>query len=167
LPRFRSLLGLASVMSLALAGCAVSPEKFYSDPGGAKNTSVCRAYFDAVRDGRNQYAADLWREISRRRVSEAECKNLVASENVAVGAIALVGTGILVAAACKDGCPSGGGGAAPSSTVVVDDDVDCFGGTGDGPRYIKGPFVLPNRMVDPYDLDRDNDGIACEIGEGG
>jgi hypothetical protein len=39
-------------------------------------------------------------------------------------------------------------------------DYDCYGGAGNGPNYIKGPFrVLP---PDPFDLDRDNDGIGCE-----
>jgi hypothetical protein len=38
-------------------------------------------------------------------------------------------------------------------------DYDCEGGTGDGPKY-----TGPVRAVgdDPYDLDRDGDGVACE-----
>jgi hypothetical protein len=39
-------------------------------------------------------------------------------------------------------------------------DVDCAGGKGNGPRYVKGPIVV--RQPDPYDLDRDKDGIGCE-----
>lgn len=39
-------------------------------------------------------------------------------------------------------------------------DYDCAGGSGNGPNYIRGPIrVLP---PDPYDLDRDGDGIGCE-----
>ncbi|WP_084812484.1 excalibur calcium-binding domain-containing protein [Jannaschia sp. CCS1] len=39
-------------------------------------------------------------------------------------------------------------------------DVDCAGGNGNGPRYVRGPV----RVVGPdtYRLDRDGDGIACE-----
>lgn len=39
-------------------------------------------------------------------------------------------------------------------------DVDCAGGSGNGPLYARGPF----RVIgpDPFDLDRDGDGIACE-----
>jgi hypothetical protein len=39
-------------------------------------------------------------------------------------------------------------------------DVDCAGGSGNGPVYIQGPV----RVVGPdvYDLDRDNDGWGCE-----
>lgn len=39
-------------------------------------------------------------------------------------------------------------------------DVDCAGGSGNGPYYARGPI----RVVgwDEYGLDRDGDGIACE-----
>ncbi|MGR3839205.1 MAG: excalibur calcium-binding domain-containing protein [Cognatishimia sp.] len=39
-------------------------------------------------------------------------------------------------------------------------DVDCAGGGGNGPLYVEGPV----RVVgpDPYRLDRDGDGVACE-----
>lgn len=39
-------------------------------------------------------------------------------------------------------------------------DVDCAGGSGNGPYYARGPI----RVVgwDEYRLDRDGDGIACE-----
>ena len=39
-------------------------------------------------------------------------------------------------------------------------DYDCRGGSGDGPRYVSGPFK--SWGSDPYRLDSDNDGKACE-----
>jgi micrococcal nuclease len=39
-------------------------------------------------------------------------------------------------------------------------DVDCAGGSGDGPRYVNGPVSV--RGKDPYGLDSDGDGVACE-----
>jgi endonuclease YncB( thermonuclease family) len=39
-------------------------------------------------------------------------------------------------------------------------DVDCAGGSGNGPRYVEGPVTVTGS--DPYDLDRDGDGTACE-----
>ena len=39
-------------------------------------------------------------------------------------------------------------------------DVDCAGGSGNGPRYARGPFRVVGS--DPYGLDRDGDGIGCE-----
>ena len=39
-------------------------------------------------------------------------------------------------------------------------DVDCAGGSGDGPRYDNGPVSVTGS--DPYGLDSDGDGVACE-----
>jgi beta-lactam-binding protein with PASTA domain len=39
-------------------------------------------------------------------------------------------------------------------------DYDCAGGSGDGPKYATGPVRVTGR--DPYDLERDGDGVACE-----
>jgi hypothetical protein len=39
-------------------------------------------------------------------------------------------------------------------------DYDCAGGSGDGPGYAYGPVYINGS--DPYDLDRDGDGVACE-----
>lgn len=42
-------------------------------------------------------------------------------------------------------------------------DVDCVGGTGNGPLFVQETnFTVVDAAVDPFDLDRDNDGIACE-----
>jgi hypothetical protein len=45
--------------------------------------------------------------------------------------------------------------------VPVDSDVDCGGGSGNGPSYV---YAKNFRVVgrDIYGLDRDGDGIACE-----
>ena len=39
-------------------------------------------------------------------------------------------------------------------------DYDCAGGSGDGPEYAEGPIEVTGS--DPYELDYDGDGIACE-----
>jgi len=60
----------------------------------------------------------------------------------------------------------GGGEAVPENCqgyepcLTPGDDVDCAAGSGDGPRYVNGPVSVSGS--DPYDLDRDGDGIACE-----
>lgn len=41
-------------------------------------------------------------------------------------------------------------------------DVDCAGGSGNGPRYVQGPVNVDQSHGDPYDLDRDGDGVGCE-----
>jgi hypothetical protein len=44
--------------------------------------------------------------------------------------------------------------------VPIASDVDCAGGSGNGPAYVRGPV----RVIgdDIYDLDRDGDGIGCD-----
>jgi hypothetical protein len=44
--------------------------------------------------------------------------------------------------------------------VPIASDVDCAGGSGNGPAYVSGPIRVTGS--DPYDLDRDGDGIACD-----
>lgn len=39
-------------------------------------------------------------------------------------------------------------------------DYDCAGGSGNGPYYVSGPFRVVGS--DPFRLDADRDGIACE-----
>jgi len=46
-----------------------------------------------------------------------------------------------------------------SGCVPIASDVDCAGGSGNGPAYVAGPvYVIGN---DIYDLDRDDDGVGC------
>jgi len=47
-----------------------------------------------------------------------------------------------------------------SGCVPVASDVDCAGGSGDGPAYVQGPIRVIGKDI--YGLDRDGDGIACE-----
>ena len=46
--------------------------------------------------------------------------------------------------------------------VPVASDVDCAGGSGNGPAYVQGPVQVVG--TDIYGLDRDGDGIGCEDG---
>jgi hypothetical protein len=47
-----------------------------------------------------------------------------------------------------------------SGCVPIASDVDCAGGSGNGPKYVSGPIRVTGSDV--YDLDRDGNGIACE-----
>ncbi|MGE0218164.1 MAG: hypothetical protein AB7F42_04555 [Mycolicibacterium sp.] len=44
--------------------------------------------------------------------------------------------------------------------VPVDSDVDCAGGSGNGPSYVSGPVQVVGNDI--YGLDRDGNGVACE-----
>lgn len=47
-----------------------------------------------------------------------------------------------------------------SGCVPIASDVDCAGGSGNGPAYVTGPVQVVGSDI--YDLDRDKDGIGCE-----
>jgi len=47
-----------------------------------------------------------------------------------------------------------------SGCVPKASDVDCAGGSGNGPAYVSGPVRVI--VSDIYGLDRDGDGVACE-----
>lgn len=44
--------------------------------------------------------------------------------------------------------------------VPIAEDVDCAGGSGNGPAYVQGPVRIIGSDI--YDLDNDTDGIACD-----
>lgn len=44
--------------------------------------------------------------------------------------------------------------------VPIASDVDCAGGKGNGPAYVRGPVYVVG--TDIYDLDGDGDGVGCE-----
>ncbi|MEU0091514.1 G5 domain-containing protein [Kribbella sp. NPDC006257] len=58
--------------------------------------------------------------------------------------------------------PSSGGGCDPnySGCVPIASDVDCSGGSGNGPEYVDGPVTVIGSDI--YRLDADHDGIGCE-----
>ena len=47
-----------------------------------------------------------------------------------------------------------------SPCVPIASDVDCAGGSGNGPAYVRGPVRVIGRDI--YGLDRDGNGLGCE-----
>ena len=74
----------------------------------------------------------------------------------AVFCVILVWPLVQASAAVAQECDPNYGGAC----VPVASDVDCAGGSGNGPAYVVGPVYVLG--ADPYDLDRDGDGVGCE-----
>ncbi len=62
----------------------------------------------------------------------------------------------LTAAAAQQGCHASYEGAC----VPIASDVDCVGGSGNGPACVRGPVHVVG--PDVYDLDRDGNGVGCE-----
>jgi hypothetical protein len=65
---------------------------------------------------------------------------------------------------CEKPSTGGDGGgnctAGYSPCIPPGSDVDCAGGSGNGPRYVDGPVYITGS--DPYGLDADGDGVGCE-----
>jgi hypothetical protein len=75
--------------------------------------------------------------------------------------IAILGATVLMAAADTQTAQAGCDPHYTSETCLpIATDVDCAGGKGNGPAYVRGPFEY--RGDDIYDLDVDGDGVACE-----
>ncbi|WP_460455387.1 hypothetical protein [Arthrobacter bambusae] len=67
------------------------------------------------------------------------------------------------AAAAKQAAPAAPSGCDPNyawACVPIASDVDCAGGKGNGPAYVRGPVKVIG--TDIYGLDNDGDGIGCE-----
>ena len=91
-------------------------------------------------------------------------EEVVSRVRVLVLSVSLAGFG-LIGAACVPvkSPPPGGGGCDPnySPCVPIAPDVDCAGGSGDGPAYVGGGPVFVTG-VDVYNLDANGDGVGCE-----
>jgi resuscitation-promoting factor RpfB len=66
----------------------------------------------------------------------------------------------VVAVGTKVAAPSSRCDSNYSGCVPIASDVDCAGGSGNGPAYVSGPVRIIG--TDIYDLDRDGDGVACD-----
>jgi hypothetical protein len=74
-----------------------------------------------------------------------------------VAQVVAIGTYVKPAASQPNCDPNYAGACVPN---VYPDDVDCAGGSGNGPYYVAGPVHVVG--VDHYGLDRDGDHWACE-----
>jgi hypothetical protein len=85
----------------------------------------------------------------------AETKRELAKEEVTtapINEVTAIGTYVAPAPSCD---PNYSG-----ACVPIASDVDCGGGSGNGPEYVYGTVTVIG--YDIYDLDRDGDGYGCE-----
>ena len=156
-------IGIIALSAVMLAGCSASSKTFYATPAKVKDTQLCRTFLEAAQNGNEQFARDTAAEAMRRGLTLEQCQQMVATENGVLIATGVIATAVGVGLACQNGCS--GGGYSPAVSPGRYGDYDCLGGPGDGPNYIRGPVQVG--AYDPYDLDRDNDGIGCEPGDYG
>jgi hypothetical protein len=112
----------------------------------------------------SQAEAQEYLERERANGDEASVENLDRGGN----GTACEGTDFNTAASTDDG-GSHGGCHASYTTDCLDpgaSDYDCEGGDGNGPEYVAGPVEVDWSVddPDPFGLDRDGDGWACEWG---
>ncbi len=144
-------LGPALVLAVALAGCATTPERFYKNPDKVKDTHLCRAFFE-TKD--LEFRRDVASELLSRGFSAEECQSRIQSENVALAVVGVTFGTIAIAATCSNGgCGGGYGG----GSYYYDYDCPDFS-TWESAQA----FYEASGYSDPYRLDADNDGIACE-----
>lgn len=91
-----------------------------------------------------------------RRLASASLALVKAAPMKQVALLATVYVGSPAEATAQQGCHASYEGAC----VPISSDVDCAGGSGNGPEYVRGPVYVVG--PDVYDLDRDGDGVACE-----
>jgi resuscitation-promoting factor RpfB len=83
-------------------------------------------------------------------------KNLLRQEVAKQPTTQVTAVGTKVEESAPSGCDPNYSGAC----VPIASDVDCAGGSGNGPAYVRGPVTVVGNDI--YDLDRNNDGIGCE-----
>jgi hypothetical protein len=93
-------------------------------------------------------------EVARRKVSESIARR-------PVDEVTIVGTYVYVAPKPKpqpiaNSCDPN----YADACVPIASDVDCAGGSGNGPAYVQGPVRVVGSDI--YGLDRDGDGWGCE-----
>ncbi|WP_407359246.1 G5 domain-containing protein [Microbacterium sp. LTA6] len=94
-------------------------------------------------------------EISREVIKEV-VQTAPVNEVTAIGSKAPVAAPVPFAQQGGGDCDSN----YADACVPISSDVDCAGGSGNGPDYVQGPVRIVGSDI--YDLDRDGDGIACD-----
>jgi hypothetical protein len=114
-----------------------------------------------VTDARAAAAAKVAAEKAAADKAAQEAAAKAAQEQAAAAAAAAAAAKAQVpvqpaAPAAPSGCdPNYAGGCVPIAS-----DVDCAGGSGNGPAYVRGPVTVVGSDI--YGLDRDGDGVGCE-----
>jgi hypothetical protein len=139
--------GAGSAKSAAQQRAAAASAAAKSAAG--RRAAVARAAASAAAAKAAARRAAERRAIARRAAQEAAAKRAAARRAAQQRAAAASS-----AAAAQSNCTPG-----YSPCIPPASDVDCAGGGGNGPEYVTGPVYVTGS--DPYDLDRDGDGVAC------
>lgn len=130
----------------ARAAAKTAAEKAAAEQAAADKT----AQEAAAKAAQEQAAA----EAARQQAAAAETAR---QQQAAAAAAAAAQVPVQpVGPAAPSGCDPNYAGAC----VPIASDVDCAGGSGNGPAYVRGPVTVVGSDI--YGLDRDGDGVGCE-----
>ncbi|MGN7150445.1 hypothetical protein ACTHQ6_15795 [Arthrobacter sp. SAFR-179] len=142
----------------AAAATKVAAEKAAADKAAADKAAADKAAADKA-------AADAAAaEAAARQAAEAKAAQEAAAAQAAADKAAAAAAAKAAAppAPVAQPVPGTNPGCDPnySGCVPIASDVDCAGGSGNGPAYVRGPIQVTG--TDIYGLDADHDGLACE-----
>jgi hypothetical protein len=126
----------------AAAAAKIAAEKAAADKA-AQEAATKAAEEQAAAEAARQQAAAAEAEAARQQQAAAAALKVQAPVQPA-------------APAAPSGCDPNYSGAC----VPIASDVDCAGGSGNGPAYVRGPVTVVGSDI--YGLDRDGDGLGCE-----
>lgn len=118
----------------------------------ADKTAADKAAQDATAKAAQEQAAA---EAARQQAAAAETARQQQAA-AAAAAAAKVAPAQPVIPAAPSGCDPNYAGAC----VPIASDVDCAGGRGNGPAYVRGPVTVVGSDI--YGLDSNHDGVGCE-----
>ena len=112
----------------------------------------------AVKAAADKAASDAAAQEAKVKAAQEQAAAEAARQQAAAAAAAAkVQTPVRpVVPAAPSGCDRNYSGAC----VPIASDVDCAGGSGNGPAYVRGPVTVVGNDI--YGLDRNGDGVGCE-----
>lgn len=161
---------LAEVAAAKAAAETAAAEKAAADKAAAEKAATDKAAADAA-------AAEAARAAEERAAADQAAAEQAAADKAAADAAAAEAAKAAEAKAAQEAAakaapapqfvapaaPPAPSGCDPnySGCVPIASDVDCAGGSGNGPAYVQGPVRVIG--IDIYELDgKDNDGLGCE-----
>jgi hypothetical protein len=180
--RHKVLTGVGAFVALCLVSYAASAASGHGNSTATNKITTSSSATESVTDAATisasaQQAADA--EIAeakaaaeRAAASRAAAASKAAAAKAAAAKAAAAKAAAAKAAAARAAAAAAAAAAAPPTTaepnctpgydpcIPPGPDVDCAGGSGNGPRYVQGPVTVTGN--DPYGLDRDHDGTGCE-----
>nr|WP_026264649.1 hypothetical protein [Arthrobacter sp. 135MFCol5.1] len=149
---------LTEKLAAAAASAKAAADKAAADKAAAEKAAADKAAADKA--AADKAAADA--AAAAQRAADAQAAQAAAAQAAAAAAAAAAATAAKAAAPPAPAVPGTNPGCDPnySGCVPIASDVDCAGGSGNGPAYVRGPVQVIGRDI--YGLDADHDGVGCE-----